>query len=322
MPGRVVQYQVKLAAMNLFERDILPLSEILDIVGFSESTFWRVRKLWRETGWVEKPKSSTSGRRRLLHRDDIDYILRLVNLRPDYFLDELLTMLEHNRFISVHFTTIFRELQRLGVSRKKLKKIAAERNERVRMDFVRRMAEYPAEYLGFLDETSKNERTLSRGYGRAKKGRRAKMKQKFVRGTRLTATGLLTLDGIIANKVVEGSMKREDYLEFIEHEVMPLTSPFPAPLSVLVMDNARIHHGEEILLLAERFGVRIEFLPPYSPDFNPIEEAFSKIKAFIRRHSDVLSASTGAALIYDMKLAMEIITPSDAEGYYMHAGYF
>ncbi|KAF8127756.1 hypothetical protein K438DRAFT_1448272, partial [Mycena galopus ATCC 62051] len=61
---------------------------------------------------------------------------------------------------------------------------------------------------------------------------------------------LLTVDGMMANRVVEGSMKRVDYLDFIEHE-MPLTSPFPGPLSVLVMDNARIHHGEEIMELAE-----------------------------------------------------------------------
>jgi hypothetical protein len=69
-------------------------------------------------------------------------------------------------------------------------------------------------------------------------------------------------------------------------------------------------------------GVRIEFLPPYSPNFNPIEEAFSKIKAFIRRHADLFSASTGAGLIFDMKIVMEIIMPLDAEGYFMHAGYF
>ncbi|KAJ6528021.1 hypothetical protein B0H19DRAFT_969404 [Mycena capillaripes] len=220
MPGHVVQYQVKLAAMNLFERDILPLNDILDICNFSESTFWRTRKLWRETGWVEKPKSEIRGRRRLLHRDNLHYIMSLVNLRPDWFLDELLHLLKHNRYISVHFTTIFRELKRLGMSRKKLQKIASERNENLRLDFVRRMAEYPAEYLGFLDETSKNDRTLSRGYGRARKGRRARKKEKFVRGTRLTATGLLTVDGMMANRVVEGSMKRADYLDFIEHEVV------------------------------------------------------------------------------------------------------
>ncbi|KAJ7122446.1 hypothetical protein C8R44DRAFT_563439, partial [Mycena epipterygia] len=129
MPCRTISCDVKLATMNLFERDIFPLDNILDIVGFSKSTFWRTRKLWRETGDVAKPKSVTSSQCHLLHREDIDYILSLVNLRADWFLDELLKLVKTNRFISVHFTTIFRELQWLGVSRKKLKKIAVERNE-------------------------------------------------------------------------------------------------------------------------------------------------------------------------------------------------
>ena len=68
-------------------------------------------------------------------------------------------------------------------------------------------------------------------------------------------------------------------------------------------------------------GVHIEYLPPYSPDFNPIEEAFSKIKAFIRRHYMQLTIN-GDGIIYDMMVAMDIITASDAAGYFRHAGYF
>ena len=75
-------------------------------------------------------------RPRILLYDDLDYILRLVNHRPDWFLDELLYLLETNRFISVHFTTIFRALERSSVSRKKLKRIAKERNELLRADFI------------------------------------------------------------------------------------------------------------------------------------------------------------------------------------------
>lgn len=67
-------------------------------------------------------------------------------------------------------------------------------------------------------------------------------------------------------------------------------------------------------------GVRVIFLPPYSPDLNPIEEAFSKIKAWIRRHSDLFS--TGYGILLDMREAMDIITAEDAEGYFLHAGYF
>jgi hypothetical protein len=106
------------------------------------------------------------------------------------------------------------------MSRKKLKKVAKEHNEKVRLDFIRRITEYPTEYLGFLDEISKNDRTYSRGYGRVKRGSHMKMKQEFVRGTHLTATGLLTVDGMLANRVVEGSMKHPNYLDFIEHKAV------------------------------------------------------------------------------------------------------
>jgi hypothetical protein len=69
-------------------------------------------------------------------------------------------------------------------------------------------------------------------------------------------------------------------------------------------------------------GVRIEFLPPYSPDLNPIEEAFSKIKHWLRRHQDYYLATTGDGIMFDMYEVLEIITPDDAHGYFIHAGYF
>jgi uncharacterized protein YbgA (DUF1722 family) len=69
-------------------------------------------------------------------------------------------------------------------------------------------------------------------------------------------------------------------------------------------------------------GVRVEFLPPYSPDLNPIEEAFSKIKHWLRRHQEYYLATTRDGIIFDMYEVMEIVTPDDAHGYFVHAGYF
>ena len=63
------------------------------------------------------------------------------------------------------------------------------------------------------------------------------------------------------------------------------------------------------------------FLPPYSPDLNPIEEAFSKIKAFIRRHSDLFLAEIGPGMMFDLREAADVITSDDALGYVIHAGY-
>jgi hypothetical protein len=93
-----------------------------------------------------------------------------VENNPNYFLDELLHLLETNWFISVHYTSIHRALKQAGVSCKKLQKIAIERNELRRANFVHSMSQYTPHQLGFLDETLKDERTLVRGFGRAKRG--------------------------------------------------------------------------------------------------------------------------------------------------------
>ncbi|KAG2340480.1 hypothetical protein BDR05DRAFT_889796, partial [Suillus weaverae] len=68
--------------------------------------------------------------------------------------------------------------------------------------------------------------------------------------------------------------------------------------------------------------VRIKFLPPYSPDLNPIEEAFSKIKHFLCHYNEYYSATEGDGILYDMYEIVEIITSDDAHGYFVHAGYF
>jgi hypothetical protein len=208
--------------------------------------------------------------------------------------------------------------------------------------------------LGFIDETSKDERTPGRHYGWSKKGKRAEKQQVFVRGRRTSAEALLTLDGIIAATVVEGSMTQELFLDWLENIVvrlqvvnvnlwqLPKCSAYPGPLSVLVVDSAKIHHGAEVLELIDRFGalplamianilqlslydfagVRVEFLPPYSPDLNPIEEAFSKIKHWLRHHQEYYLATTRYGIIFDMYEVMDIITPDDAHRYFIHAGYF
>lgn len=217
---RKISRDLKICAIKMYELDILPLRLILECVGFSLSTFYRILDLWVTTGDVVAHNLGTPGRPRLLHFDDVEYLIRLIRHRPDWFLDELLGLLQTNRFISVHYVTVHRELCRLGASRKKLKKIAAERKEDVRNQYIERMAQYDPDELGFIDETSKNDKTPARSYGRSKKGGRAIMKQKFVRGRRYTATALLTTEGIMASRVIEGSMTKELYLDFLEHDVV------------------------------------------------------------------------------------------------------
>jgi hypothetical protein len=211
---------VKWAALRLFDLGIMDLDDILDCCGFSLRTWWRIRGYWHKYGDVVPPPKAKHGRPRLLHCDDITYILRLVEFRPDWFLDEFLHLLEKNRLISVHFTTIFRTLERCSVSRKKLKVIAEERDEDARMDFICRMARYDAAQIQFIDETSKNDKTVARRFGRARRNRRAVKKGKFVRGRRVSAVACMSLDGIVSKRVVEGSMNREMFMEWLEFSVV------------------------------------------------------------------------------------------------------
>ena len=126
------------------------------------------------------------GRPRILHLDDVDYLLHLIRQRPDWFLDELLNLLRSNHFISVHYTMVHNALVQAGISLKKLKKIASERNEDTRNEFIGHMAMYDLEELGFLDETSKNEKTVARSRRHAQKGQRAVMQQHFIHGHHLS----------------------------------------------------------------------------------------------------------------------------------------
>ena len=228
---RSVSRDLKIAAIRLFERDLLPLTDILLCCGFSRRTFYRILKLWRSTGDVIADQPNHRGNARLLNRDDVQYLLRLVRANPDYFLDELLHLLKTNRFISVHYSTIHQELVKASVSRKRLQRIAQERNETLRAQFVVRMAQFDPDELGFIDEVSKDERTIGRRYGRSKRGTRARKSQPFVRGRRTSTVGVLTLDGFVSGTVVEGSLTKVALLQWLEFSVVrsPSISRPPSP---------------------------------------------------------------------------------------------
>src|ERR1700729_339578 len=105
----------------------------------------------------------------------------------------MLNLLQMNCFISVHFTTIFRELECACMSQKKLECIAIERNEERQANFVVRMAQYQPEELRFMDKVLKDVQTTRRSSGWSKKGKWAEKKQVFVRGRRTSTEALLTL---------------------------------------------------------------------------------------------------------------------------------
>lgn len=100
MPYHLIPRAVKIAGIKLWERNLLPLETILDVLEYSRSTFFRTLKLWHETGDVVSHTTGICGRLRTLNYDNVQYLLLLVEQNPTYFLDKLLDLLKRNRFIT------------------------------------------------------------------------------------------------------------------------------------------------------------------------------------------------------------------------------
>jgi transposase len=112
---------------------------------------------------------------------------------------------------------------------------------------------------------------------------------------------------------IEGSTTKEVFEAYIEYFLAPVLRSG----QVVVMDNLSAHKGERVRQLIEKRGWELLYLPPYSPDLNPIEEAFAKVKAPLRK----VAARSRGALVEAMGAALDAITAQDAHGFFGHCGY-
>jgi transposase len=129
----------------------------------------------------------------------------------------------------------------------------------------------------------------------------------------VTLLGSITRKGLGPCLAVEGSTTREVFEAYLER----ILAPTLVPGQVVVMDNLTAHKGESVRELIEGRGCELVYLAPYSPDFNPIEQAFSKVKGLLRR----AEARTREALIEAMGRALSAVSGRDAQGFFGHCGY-
>ena len=169
-----------------------------------------------------------------------------------------------------------------------------------------------AERVVFVDEMGTNV-SLSPLYAWSRKGERALGSAPRNWGQNVTLLASITLRGLGPCLAVEGATTREVFETYLERVLAPTLGPG----QMVVMDNLSAHKGGRVKKIIEGRGCELLYLPPYSPDFNPIEQAFSKVKGFLRR----ARARTHEALIEAMGLALEAVSARDARGFFGHCGY-
>jgi transposase len=156
---------------------------------------------------------------------------------------------------------------------------------------------------------------MTRLYARAPKGERAYGSVPRNRGKNTVLIASMTLEGAMGEAMaLEGSTKAFVFEAYVEHFLAP---SLQEEGQIVVMDNLGAHKTDRVRELIEEKGCELWFLPAYSPDLNPIEEAFSKVKARLRK----AAARTREALLEAMGEALSAITPRDAAGWFAHCGY-
>jgi len=166
--------------------------------------------------------------------------------------------------------------------------------------------------LVFIDESGLNTK-MARLRGRSKRGERCRAAVPHGHWKSTTFTAGLRIDGIVAPWLLDGAMDGEAFLVYVQKVLAPTL----VPGDIVVMDNLPAHKVAGVREAIGAAGAELRYLPPYSPDFNPIEMAFAKIKAFLRK----LAARTIPGLFDAVALALDIFKPDEFRNLFAHAGY-
>ncbi|CAB4494727.1 unnamed protein product [Rhizophagus irregularis] len=196
--------------------------QIAKLLYIGETLVNKVINTYTKWGCVVNPWRRLPGKKKVFNRSDINILCEIVHDHVDYYLDEYIEEMQARTGKRVSIPTLWRSLAYCGITRKKLHKAASERNELLRSAFIATIGHYRTDQLVFMDESSKDERTLTRLYGYSEINSRAIKKVVFVRGKRYTLLPALTEQGIIAVDIMEGSCTKQRFKEFVISQVVSI----------------------------------------------------------------------------------------------------
>lgn len=285
-------------------------ARLLDL-GASTAIRWIER--WTTTGKVDALPGTGHSRSPLNMHEQ--WLLALVATEPDLTLEEIRTRLAREKKLKAGRTSIWRFYDRHEITFKKTLHAAEQDRPDVaaaRADLKAEQIALNAQRLVFIDETAVTTKMV-RHYGRSPRGERLVAKVPHGHWKTLTLVAALCIDGVTAPYVIDGAMDGATFVAYVEQVLAPTL----AKGDIVFMDNLRTHKVQGVREAVAAVGATVRYLPAYSPDLNPIEQAFAKLKAALRKGA----ARTVTTLIKLIGKLIKAFAPDECANYFRNAGY-
>ena len=289
------------------------VKEIIVRLEVSQNAIYSLIRLYKETGDI-KPLGVKTGRKSKLNEEDLTNITKAIADQPDITLEEIIEKLD----LPICISALSRIINnKLNITYKKKTLCAQEqKNEEIleeRDEWMDDQEFMDGSKLVFLDECSVNT-GMTRTYGRAEKGERVVDHAPEQYETQ-TIISTVRLDGETVPLVLDKALNGDAFKVYLEECLMPTLRDG----DIIVMDNLSSHKVKGVRELIEEgsIKVKVKYLPRYSPEFNPIEEMWSKVKGYLKK----VKARTLDTLLDAISDALDLVSLKDIEGWFLHSGY-
>lgn len=295
--------------------------DIVAAVGCSDRAVTRIRSHLRHFGATKAPSNGSPGPRRRITPSMLEVLRDRLLKKSGLYQDEMVVFLHDEFGVLVDASTISRALKTARWTKKVIRQMARQRSKDLRDFYLHNLSNFKSYHLVFVDESGCDKRIGFRRTGWSPLGVAPVQVAKFRGDCRYQILPAYSQEGVLLSRVFQGTTDSAMYEDYIE-QLLQHCEPFPKPRSVLVMDNAFFHHTDRIKQMCRDAGVKLLYLPPYSPDLNPIEEFLAELKGFIRRnwHEFENNPQQKFGAFLEWCLAVVGAKVQSARGHFSHAG--
>lgn len=323
--GRIAPYSPDIRWRVVWQR--LSMGYTFEKIGIclqvAPSTAHRIFTRFQNTGEVAPLQpSSQEGLRKLDDHHEL-FIIGMIHENPCLYLSEICQAIKDATGVIVSGSTVCRILRKNGFTRKKAQQIAKQRCVEYRAMFMAQVLQFPRESFVWVDETGSDARSHIRRFGYSLLGLPPVYTRRLTHGKRISAIAAICSKGLLAVELTTESVNAECFFDFLRGTLIPNMKPFDGSNSnsILIVDNCSIHHVGQVKKLLDDAGILLIYLPPYSPDYNPIEESFSFVKYYLKNHDEILQTVPGKEAISIVQAAFDSITEKDCNAWITDCGY-